>query len=167
MWYTVSWCRRCRMYVAAPILQTFLPSSLAQHFSEVWGGSFSQKIESANRCCYITVDPATPALWNGVSHFGVLLNRPRCLMLPSLKWLYSYNTLLKTILFLDELSRTGKKTKHLCLNWHCHCPGVECFSFWMWRSPGKSFASPSSTLLDRSVQQKIPRLLVRKWAFSP
>jgi hypothetical protein len=42
------------------------------------------------RCCYITVDPATPALWNGVSHFGVLLNRPHCLMLPSLKWHYSY-----------------------------------------------------------------------------
>ncbi len=31
-----------------------------------------------SRCCYITVDPATPAPWNGVSHFGVLLNRPSC-----------------------------------------------------------------------------------------
>ncbi len=38
-----------------------------------------------DECCYITVDPATPTPWNRAPHFGVLLNRPRCLMLPSLK----------------------------------------------------------------------------------
>ncbi len=47
---------------------------------------------------HITVQ--MPAPWNGVSHSGVLVNRPRCLMLPScnvrktkqlcFKWLYSY-----------------------------------------------------------------------------
>ncbi len=35
------------------------------------------------RCCYITVDLATPAIWNGASHSGVLLNRPCCLLSPS------------------------------------------------------------------------------------
>ncbi len=34
------------------------------------------------RCCYKTVDSATPALWNGVSYCGVSLNIGRCLSLP-------------------------------------------------------------------------------------
>ncbi len=37
-----------------------------------------QKSMGQSRCCYITVDPATPSLWNGASHSGVLLNRPCC-----------------------------------------------------------------------------------------
>ncbi len=31
------------------------------------------------------MDPSTPAPWNGASHSGVLLNRPRCSRPPSLK----------------------------------------------------------------------------------
>ncbi len=74
-------------------------------------------------CCYITLDPATPAPWNGVSHCGVLLNRPRCLMLPSLNVhktkqlcfkLILINTLFKTILFLDGLSQNRKNSRKIC-----------------------------------------------------
>ncbi len=75
------------------------------------------EVPLCRECSYITVDTATPAPWNGVSHFGVLFNRPRCLMLPSLnvrktkqlwsKWLYSHK----------PCQRTGKKPKNLSKNW--------------------------------------------------
>jgi hypothetical protein len=67
-------------------------------------------------CCYITVDPATPAPWNGVSHFGVLLNRPRCLMLPSLKVRKTKQLWFKWLFSYKPCHRTGKKPKNLCLN---------------------------------------------------
>jgi hypothetical protein len=44
----------------------------------------TNKTKNVIICCHITVDPITPAPWNDVSHFGVLLNRSCCLMLPSL-----------------------------------------------------------------------------------
>jgi hypothetical protein len=50
-------------------------------------------------CCYITVDPGTPAPWNGESHFGVLLNRLCCLMLPSLNVRKTKQSCFKLTLF--------------------------------------------------------------------